>query len=194
MQERGTLAAGAAISKGATPLEALIVGEVASYAVNNWLTDKELAEKIVQRSGKNPHNRSVARCRRSLAVQGLLAIRRVLPNKRPTGASYRTSYGTTDKFPNFKALGVRDPLTQKEKAEIARRVTAIQRHDTFSPAERAGPPRLSVPPPIPPDLQKMANAAIEASENRFWKRAAKADAVMLESVSRRPPERPPDKQ
>lgn len=125
---RGDVAAGAAIRLGATPLEAAIVGEVASRGVNNWQTDRTLASLIVKRHGGNYHPRSVARSRRALTLRGILRTKRIAPREFPHGAWFRSAYGTTDKLVDFRALGERDPLSARDKRRIGRRLQVIERH------------------------------------------------------------------
>ena len=114
---RGDLAAGAATRAGVTPLEALIVGEVASYGRQCWITDVTQAAKIQQKNGRNPHPRSVARCRRSLVHRGFMNSQRIGPGAKLPDRRYVSAHGTTLKGVRFAALGLKDPIRAIERQQ-----------------------------------------------------------------------------
>ena len=66
-EERGSKAAGDALAFGASRLTAQFIGVVASFGATCLLKDREVANTIVQRNGRKPHPRSVARVRRQAA-------------------------------------------------------------------------------------------------------------------------------
>lgn len=146
---RANLAAGAALKHGATPLGALIVGHIASRGAHCWETDSRVAEQITQRTGRQPHPRSVARSRRMLTRAGLIASKRVFTGQRlPKEARNSISaHGTTVKRPNWEVLGVKDPIGKKRErgTKSDGRVTPRARHAATSGlvprhAERSRPP------------------------------------------------------
>lgn len=202
--QRGDIAAGAAARCGATALEALIVGHTAAHGAHCWLTDERQAELIVQRNGRKPHPRSVARARRNASAKGFLAVERVYPNQRPSGARYRSSFGTTNKAVNFRALKTRDPMTRGQLRRIHRGPNVAERPKA---AEQPVGPRLfegelvaaATPRPVArpkrdylDEFQRMAGPAVAAAEQReqAWQQAQ--DDRMLASVPKRPPRPPPD--
>lgn len=203
--ERGVIATGAAIQLGATPLEALVIGHTAAHGAHCWITDSAQADLLLQRNGRHPHPRSVARARRNAASKGFLRVERVYPFQRPKGAKYRSGPGTTNKSANFSALRVRDPITRGQLRRIHARENAAERPRTL---DMPVGPRLidgrlvaaAQPRPVAPprrdylgEYQRMAAPAVEAAEQReqAWQEAA--DDRMLASIPpRRPPKPPPD--
>jgi hypothetical protein len=185
--ERGDIAAGAAVRCGATPLEALVVGHTAAHGSYCWLTDTKQADLIVQTNGKHPHPRSVARARRNAARKGFLQVKRVFPNQRPKGASFRSSCGTTNKAVNFRALQVRDPITRGQLKRIHMRETAQaeprrEPGPKYSSAAREVYPRP--PAVVPPEIARMAAEAVGVLDAREHVRHVQADARMFESLRR----------
>jgi hypothetical protein len=196
--QSGDVAAGAAVRCGATPLEALIVGRTAAHGSHCWETDKTQAELIVQRNGRNPHPRSVARARRNAAAKGFLHVKRVFPFQRPEGARFRAGAGTTNKSVNWNTLKVRNPMTRGERKRAAARMNVAVRPSEQPVGPRAfngelraaATPRPVAPPPRDylREYSNMAAPAVAAAEKReqAWQQAA--DERMLASVQRpRPP-------
>jgi hypothetical protein len=191
--ERGDIAAGAAIRNGATPLEAAIVGHTAAHGSYCWLTDARQAGELMLGNGRHPHPRSVARARRNATRKGFLQVKRVFPNQRPKGASFRSSFGTTNKAVNFKALDVRDPITRGQLRKLHLRqnrqvVTAdgevIERPvgPRYSSAAReAYQPRPSA---VPPEIARMAAEAMTVLDAREDVRQVQADQRMFDSLPR----------
>lgn len=202
--ERGDIAAGAATRAGATPLEALIVGHTASFGSPCFLKDRQQADLLVQRNGRHPHPRSVARARRNATRKGFLHVQRVLPFQKPKGARHHAGPGTTTKvviFGKGSPLGVRDPMTRGQRKRAQQRENAAAAEQQQQPVG----PRLfgdrlvaaATPRPAPASRQyvdeftRMAAPAVEAATRReeAWQQAA--DERMLASVPKRP-RAPPD--
>ena len=203
--QRGDVAAGAAVRCGATPLEALIVGHTAAHGAHCWLTDEQQSLLLVQRNGRNPHKRSVARARRNAAAKGFLRVERVLPFQRPTGAKYRCGAGTTNKAVDFRALQVKDPISRGELRRIHKRENVAERPkaDSTPVGPRVFGGRLvaaGTPKPPPPqrvkdykeEFERMAAPAVEAAERRELDWQQRADERMLARVPRRRPRPPPE--
>ena len=147
--DRGDKARGAAIRLGATPLEALIVGQVAAYGSVCWLKDWQIADEIVQRNKRHPHPRSVARARRSAARQGLMTSVRLGPGARIPGKRAPVTYGTTAKVVVFdKRFGVPDPLRRGDRRRLRHALHALNEEIPL-PTPLRGHPRYSAPP-VPP--------------------------------------------
>lgn len=191
--ERGDVARGAAVRLGATPLEALIVGQVASYGALCWLKDRELADDIVQRNGRHPHPRSVARSRRKSANLGLLQSQRLLPGARVPGMKRLVTYGSTAKIVIFdKRFGVRDPLTRGQKRRLRLRQLAVEAE--YGPpiaAQTAVGPKYSAPSPTEfdgrprtgdPKLDSIIEQTARALSNRAEVRHQQEDQRMMDSV------------
>lgn len=205
-EPRGNAAAGAALNAGATPLEALIVGDAASYGEVCFVKDAVQAATIVQRNGRNPHPRSVARARRHARDKGLLDYRRIMPGHRPPGAKY-AGPGTTAKFVDFKAFKVRDPMTRTERRRQHRRRMAVEAYlerkakpvspEVRQPADR---PRHSAPVPEPvahttrsqmdPELQAVIDQLGANLQAKWDGEQCREDERMVRSIPRRP--KPPD--
>ena len=204
--QRGSEAAGNAVLFGATPLEALIVGDSASYGDVCFVDDRNQAAQIVQRNGRNPHPRSVARARRNAKAKGLLHYDRVMPGQTPPGARYSSTGGTTAKSVNFQAFRAKDPLTRRERRQIQKRRNAMEggRHspkvsepvspEVTQPKDR---PRYSgaiAPlPEMPADLAEVVGQFIEGQQAKQARREQAEDARMMDGVLRgirRP--KPPD--
>lgn len=124
-EERGSKAAGDALAFGATRLTAQFIGVVASFGATCFLKDREVANTIIQRNGRKPHPRSVARVRRKARELGLVDYRRIMSGQKPPGAKYPTNGGTTAKTVDFKSFGSRDPLTRGQKRRIRRRQQSV---------------------------------------------------------------------
>lgn len=204
-EPRGNAAAGAALNAGATPLEALIVGDAASYGEVCFVKDAVQAATIVQRNGRNPHPRSVARARRHARDKGLLDYRRIMPGHRPPGAKY-AGPGTTAKFVDFKAFKVRDPMTRTERRRQHRRRMAVEAYlerkakpvspEVRQPADR---PRHSAPVPEPvhatrtqidPELQAVIDQLGANLQAKWDGEERREDDRMVASLRRVKP--PPD--
>ena len=146
----------------------------------------------MQRNGKHPHPKSVARSRKEAAALGVLAYRRIFPSQRPKYAKYRISAGTTEKFINWKALGIVDPMKRGERMRAHKRERSLQRvqarHSAAgaivpNPAQ-ARSPKLSgqvLATTVDPQLQ----ADFDALQEHFEGIERAEDAAMLASVRRR---------
>lgn len=208
-QDRGSQAAGAALALGATPLEALIVGDSASYGETCWLTDASQSRVIVQRNGRHPHPRSVARARRNVTAKGLLGVRRIMPGHKPPGAKYASSAGTTAKSVDFACLRVRDPLTRAERRRLhkrgskeqKRRTPAAVNAPTAPPSSRVSgaavalslgsePPRTTSST-MDPELAALIESVGARLSARWQAAEDREDAAMLRSIPPKPP-KPPD--
>lgn len=152
------------------------------------MTDGKQAEALVQRNGKHPHPRSVARARRNATRKGFLQVKRVFPNQRPKGAAFRSAFGTTNKAVNFRALQVRDPITRGQLKRIHLRQSAQD-----APPRETGPRYSSAarevyqPAPstnVPPEIARMAAEAVSVLDAREQIRHAKADERMHASIRR----------
>ena len=210
-EPRGNAAAGAALKAGATPLEALIVGDAASYGEVCFVKDAVQAATIVQRNGRNPHPRSVARARRHARDKGLLDYRRIMPGHRPPGAKY-AGPGTTAKFVDFKAFKVKDPMSRADRRRQHRRRMAVEaflerKAKPVSPEVRqpTDRPKHSTPVPSAESAQSFRANPLGSSDPELAaviadlgaKLQAKWDAEqcrederMVSSIPRRP--KPPD--
>jgi len=103
------------------------VADSASYGSSCWKTDAEIAAELLQANGKAPHPKSVARSRKEAAAARVLNWSRIFPSKRPKFAKYRISAGTTEKFVNWKHLGIADPSSRSERHKEDLRVRSIER-------------------------------------------------------------------
>ena len=161
-EERGSKAAGDALAFGASRLTAQFIGVVASFGATCFLKDREVANTIVQRNGRKPHPRSVARVRRQARDLGLVDYRRIMSGQKPPGARYPTNGGTTAKTVDFASFGSRDPLTRGQKRRLRRRQQSVEGGSacvsepadltpsvTPPPADR---PRHTTQPPNEPEL------------------------------------------
>lgn len=161
-EERGSKAAGDALAFGASRLTAQFIGVVASFGATCFLKDREVANTIVQRNGRKPHPRSVARVRRQARDLGLVDYRRIMSGQKPPGARYPTNGGTTAKTVDFASFGSRDPLTRGQKRRLRRRQQSVEGGSacvsepadltpsvTPPPADR---PRHTTQPPNGPEL------------------------------------------
>lgn len=161
-EERGSKAAGDALAFGASRLTAQFIGVVASFGATCFLKDREVANTIVQRNGRKPHPRSVARVRRQARDLGLVDYRRIMSGQKPPGARYPTNGGTTAKTVDFASFGSRDPLTRGQKRRLRRRQQSVEGGSacvsepadltpsvTPTPADR---PRHTTQPPNGPEL------------------------------------------
>lgn len=190
-QERAHIAFSLASNAGATPLGALIVGEVASYHGPCFKKDRQLAEQIVQRNGRHPHPRSVARARRNVARMGLLDSERVMPGHKPKGARFSIAAGTTNKIVRFDRMGSRDPINRGERHRGRLRELAIEAvhqktarepvsQEVRQPSDR---PRHSAPVPIPdPEFARMLEEATTIQRAKWERIEQREDARMMESV------------
>lgn len=205
-EPRGNAAAGAALNAGATPLEALIVGDAASYGEVCFVKDAVQAATIVQRNGRNPHPRSVARARRHAKEKGLLDYRRIMPGHRPPGAKY-AGPGTTAKFVDFKAFKVKDPMSRADRRRQHRRRMAVEaflerKAKPVSPEVRqpTDRPKHSAPVPEPvahttrvpidPELSAVINELGAKLQAKWDAEQCREDERMVSSIPRRP--KPPD--
>lgn len=212
-EERGAKAAGDALAFGATRLTAQFIGVVASFGATCFLKDREVANTIIQRNGRKPHPRSVARVRRQARELGLVEYRRIMSGQTPPGARYPTNGGTTAKTVDFSAFGSRDPLTRGQKRRIRRRqqsldgrAACVSEPADLTPSVTPPPdrPRHTTPPPNGPELYARtpqdpvlaaAIAQATAMHEAKWQRDRDRDDLrMMRQVVRetKPPPKPPD--
>ena len=211
-EERGSKAAGDALAFGASRLTAQFIGVVASFGATCFLKDREVANTIVQRNGRKPHPRSVARVRRQARDLGLVDYRRIMSGQKPPGARYPTNGGTTAKTVDFASFGSRVPLTRGQKRRLRRRQQSVEGGSacvsepadltpsvTPTPADRPrhttqppNGPKLYVPKPMDPLSVVIAEAT--ANMEAKWQRDQdREDLRMMRGVVRevkRP--KPPD--
>jgi hypothetical protein len=191
--ERGDKARGAAIRLGATPLEALIVGEVAAYGAICWLKDAELAADITQRNGRNPHPRSVARARRNAARQGLLISQRLGAGKRCPGKARPVTYGTTAKIVVFgPRFGMRDPLRRGDRRRLHAHLAALNEEMTPAvstyvrqpgqAAHSCQPSMTTSQPPMAAELAEIIAKTADALEAKADREHAAEDRRMMDAV------------
>ena len=200
--QRADIAHGAAARCGLRPLAALIVAQTASRGASCWETDRTQATQIVQANGKHPHIKSVARSRKEAARTNVLRCVRVFPSHRPKHAKYRISSGTTEKFVNWKTLGVRDPMSRGERRKADLRQRSIERQevrsDKVSDDKNEPRPRFvaihggdelrhrtavdSNPTPI---TDPVLAAIIADGDQYFAEQEAREDAAMLATVPAR---------
>jgi hypothetical protein len=134
--------------------------------------------------------------------KGLLAVTRVLPFQRPTGAKYPSPHGTTDKRVLWSSLHVRDPVSKHELSRMRHEARSRSRYrsievehqsgletrDGVSSSPRHGSARaLVIRPPRAQDslydeFASMAAGAIEASDRREAVREMRHDRAMMASV------------
>jgi len=215
LQERAAKAAGDALGNGASALMALVVGQIAGFE-SSWLTDRESASRIVQRNGRNPHLKSVARVRKLAREHGWIDCVRVFPGHKPPGARFTSTGGTTSKRVNFRGLGTRDPLTRGEKRKLRRRAQSVEGGSACvsEPADLTPSvtppapdrPRHTTPPPNrselyarpkdPASMDPLAAVLAEATANMEakWQRDQdREDLRMMRGVVREAkPPKPPD--
>jgi hypothetical protein len=206
LKDRAAQAAGAAISLGATPLEALIVGQAASWPLGHWRKDELLAGEITQANGRNPHPRSVARSRRDVTRKGLLLCRRVMPGQFPhPSARYPSCGGTTYKTVDFRRLRARDPLPPEERRKMRRTAieTEQQRRARGVPGADPAGPRYAAPggllPPKPAQSRPTGALAVELDRfvalqsERQDAQGLAADQATMDAVLRSKERGPPDR-
>ncbi len=203
--ERASKAAGDALNAGATPLQARFLGYVAAFDTC-FQTDRQCAAGIIQRNGRNPHPRSVARVRRQAAAAGWLESVRILPGHKPPGARFTSTGGTTSKRVNFRGLGTRDPLTRGERRRLRRRqesidatASVVQSPDVTKNDTPQDRPRHSAPiappeaPPVVDELSRVIAQATDAMRAKWQREEDRHDLAMMRSVvaarkDRGPPE------
>ena len=200
--DRGDKARGAAIRLGATPLEALVVGHVAAFGAVCWLKDWQMAEDIVQRNGRHPHPRSIARARRTAAREGLMTSIRITSGSRVPGKRDPVTYGTTAKVVVFNArFGVPDPLRRGDRRRLRSQLASLNEEIPQPPPLRdrpryASPPVATTQPKMDAELQALTNELaqnlaakqdrIDAAEDR---RMMDAVLAMRKAHERGPPTR-----
>lgn len=213
--QRGDMARGAAIRLGATPLAALVVGYVASFASTCWIKDWEVAQEITQSNGRNPHPKSVARARRQAARDGLMVSIRLGPGARVPGKARPVTYGSTAKIVVFgPRFGVKDPLRRGERRKLRSHLEAL--HAEYAPPAavqkgeaKPGYPKYSAPPvsfDVPervaatdPELAALLTRVGKSLELRQDRVHAAEDARMVASAvalrraGRGPPDTEPDR-
>lgn len=180
-ENRGDQAAGAALLCGATPLEALLCGDIGSYGDTCWLTDAKQATLIVQRNGRNPHPRSVARARRNARDKGILEYKRVMPGHKPSGARFTSTAGTTAKTINFKALATRDPLTRGQRRRIRLRQQSVEQGCSACESEVVSKDLSKDVPPIPGEPRH--SVPVRASNEKPKGEPAKLDAELASIIA-----------
>jgi hypothetical protein len=188
LQDRAHKVHSQAILSKCRPLAALIVAATASRGSSCWETDAVQASQLVQRNGKHPHPKSVARSRKEAAALGVLICRRIFPSQRPKYARYRVSAGTTEKFINWKILGIADPISRGERRKVDLHERSLQRVEARHSAPGAIVPRAaqkiqtgSFQPTVDPQLQRDFDELREHFEG--IERAE--DDAMLATVPRR---------
>ena len=185
--DRGDKARGAAIRLGSTPLEALVVGHVAAFGAVCWLKDWQMAEDIVQRNGRHPHPRSVARARRNAARGGLMTSVRLGAGSRVPGKRDPVTYGTTAKVVVFNArFGVKDPLRRGDRRRLRAQLAALNEEIPQAPSLRDRPryaaPPAATHPKMDPELKALADQVAANLSARQDRADVAEDRRMMDAV------------
>jgi hypothetical protein len=195
----------ALLEAGATRLEALVGGHVASFGDVCFQTDTRLQHELFRPDGKRYHRESIARARRRLRDNGFITSTRIFTNDPIPGAKYNkgcSTRGTTLKTFNWRSVALKNPFSRRARRELrvsqaqaARAAGELVRVPTQRPAPdvpREPGPRYSSPPSSPPKLDPEMAALIEtarsAHEQRERAAAARVGQVPVRAVA---PERPP---
>jgi hypothetical protein len=196
LQERAALGYEAARhAANCTELEALVVGQAASWPKWHVQTDRQAAALLVKKNGKSYHPGSYGRARRSVTAKGIIAAKRIYPNERLPGLPARSRAGTTRRrvlFGATKPIARRDPLSAAELRQQHEQYVTIERdrlrsdigtetnaHDA-RPRHSAPVPRGYVSPTTRNEFAAMANDAVRAQQERAARRATRRDERGLE--------------
>jgi hypothetical protein len=203
----GQLAQGAALSKGATPLEAKWIGLVASYGEHCWIDDTEAWRLLRRTDGRPFHRNSMGRARRNSGKKGLLVSERVYPQSTPKGARWASTHGTTNKYVAWKSLGLRNPLGRAEKRklreerkEAERQAMKILGPSAIGPSDRAR--HAPVPAvlgqiiegrslPLPPRAEERTRTAPPRDDRPVAERIEDAKRRLAEFDAEHPKRGPP---
>jgi hypothetical protein len=200
--DRAALALAHALDRGATPLEAQIVYEVAAQPGPNWMPGRELIERINARTGADHHPGSGRRSVRNAQRKGLLGVTRVLPFQTPPGARYSSPHGTTSKRVLWSGLRTRDPISKHELSRMRGQARAHSRYRTIESPSVGGlddlqqaptSPRHAATPAMVPrapgrsselyaEFSAMAQSAIDATERREQARDSRRDQATLAAI------------
>jgi hypothetical protein len=200
----------ALLDAGATRLEALVGGHVASFGDVCFQTDTRLQHELLRPDGKRYHRESIARARRRLRDNGFITSTRIFTNDPIPGAKYNrgcSTRGTTLKAFNWRRLQLKNPFSRAARRELrikqaqaARAAGELVRAPARPPApevQREPGPRYSSPahtpaaPPMDPDMAAAIETARSAHEQR-QQRAAAARVGQVPAGAAAPERPPPD--
>jgi len=185
---------------GATRLEALVGGHVASFGDTCWQTDGKLQESLRRPDGRRYHVESIARARRRLRDQGFISSVRVFMGAKIPGAKWRSARGTTLKAFNWRTIAQKNPFSRRERRRARQEQAAaakaagelVPARPRFSGVTTAIEPTYRPPTsPLDPDLAAVIETARSAHEQR-QQRAAAARSGQVPGRAAAPDRPPPD--
>lgn len=198
--ERGMCAFFEASERGATPLEAQLAYEIARQPGENFKTGAALIDDINERTGANHHRGSGRRGVSELRRKGIIKKDRVMPCHKPRGARYVSAHGTTNKRFLWKH---KDPISQHELSRMRKESRRMSRYFQQEAPSTAAPVRPSarhaangalLPEGFPKltgqtlqfyrEFQAQADRALQATDDREARHAARQDAAMHDSIKR----------
>ncbi len=116
----GAVAAAAFVERGVTRLGVAVAKYVAEYGDVCFQTYGAIAAKLARPGGGRYHRESIGRVCRELARAGLMGSKRIMPFHKPRRAKRVTPHGTCEKWINWRALGISNPLSRSERSQLAR--------------------------------------------------------------------------
>jgi hypothetical protein len=115
----GAVAAAAFVERGVTRLGVAVAKYVAEYGDVCFQTYSAIAAKLTRPGGGRYHRESIGRVCRQLARAGLMGSKRIMPFHKPRRAKRVTPHGTCEKWINWRALGISNPLSRSERRQVA---------------------------------------------------------------------------
>lgn len=182
----------ALLERGRTNLQAKLGAYVGAFGgLTCFQTAAVVRDHVLRSDGKPYHVESIRRCFRELAAFGELHNKQVFTGQRPDDARYKSPHGTTEKRIIWTKLGIKNPVTRREQAEVRARQRANERayaaahRGEQQPSEAA--PRHSSPvtasPPLDPVLAELAARIGERIERRELAREQHHDAAQMRAAS-----------
>jgi hypothetical protein len=172
--------ASACLQRGLTGLLGQVLTYIATFGEVCFRTYKPIAADVVRSNGKNPHPESVGRIVRKLAELGHLEHSRIGPGKRPAGARWRSTFGTTENRILPTTLGVRR-LARSERSRLRARAVQVLAPPAVAAVIGMGPPaddrpQFSAPTPAAVALASRARARNAPERRRYTQ--AELDALL----------------
>lgn len=178
--------ASACQQRGLTGLLGQVLTYIASFGETCFRTYKAIAADIVRSNGKNPHRESVGRIVRKLVELGHIDHKRIGPGKRPDGARFRSTFGTTENRILPTTLGVKR-LARSERSRLRARAVQVLAPPAVAAVIGMGPPaddraKYSAPTPAAVALASRARPKAERPKHAGIS-SAELDALLeLEPV------------
>lgn len=178
-----------------TNLQAKLGAYVGAFGgLTCFQTARVVRDHVLRSDGRPYHIESIRRGFRGIAARDVMHYKQILTGEKPAGARHASAHGTTEKRILWSALGIKNPVTRREEAEVRARqraneraYAAAHRAEAAEQQSREATPRhssaVTATPPLDPVLAELAARIGERIERRELAREQHHDAAQVHAAS-----------